>query len=68
MGYVKRKVCSKAKVDVEQFERLKREFLADIKNIVVMDEIPPDLIINFDQTGINYVPISSWTMEKEGAK
>ena len=33
-----------------------------------MDEIPPDLIINFDQTGINYVPISSWTMEKEGAK
>ena len=68
MGYVKRKACSKAKVDVEHFERLKKEFLTDIKNIVVMDEIPPDLIINFDQTGINYVPISSWTMEKEGAK
>ena len=33
-----------------------------------MDEIPSDLIINFDQTGINYVPISSWTMEKEVAK
>ena len=33
-----------------------------------MDEIPPDLIINFDQTGINYVLVSSWTMEKKGSK
>ena len=31
-------------------------------------KFPPDLIINFGQTGINYVPISSWTMEQEGAK
>ena len=30
-----------------------------------MNEIPPDLIINF---GINYMPISSGAMEKEGAK
>ena len=30
-----------------------------------MDEIPKDLIINFDQTGINYVPV---TMEQEGTK
>jgi len=67
MSLVKRKACSKAKVDVEHFEILKQEFLSDIKNIIIMDEIPPDLIINFDQTGINYVPISSWTMEKEGA-
>ena len=29
-----------------------------------MDVIPPQLVINFDQTGINYVPTSSWTMEK----
>ena len=26
MGYVKRKACSKAKVDVEHFERLKKNF------------------------------------------
>ena len=36
MGFVKRKACSKAKVDVEHFEILKQEFLSDIKNIVVM--------------------------------
>ena len=33
-----------------------------------MDEIPLDVVINFDQTGINYIPVSSWTMEVEGAK
>ena len=33
-----------------------------------MDEIPQDLIINFDQTGMNYVPLTSWTMEQEGAR
>ena len=68
MGYVKRRACSKAKIDVEHFEELKRIFLMYITNIVSMDEIPPQLVINFDQTAINYVPTPSWTMEKEGAK
>ena len=68
MGYVKRKACSKAKINVEHFEELKKIFLMDITNIVSMDEIPPQLIINFDQTAINYVPTPSWTMEKQGAK
>ena len=68
MGYVKRKACSKAKVDVERYEQLKDEFLLEIKAIVTMDEIPPELIINFDQTALNYVPVSHWTMDQEGAK
>ena len=33
-----------------------------------MDEVPPELIINWDQTGLNYVPVSSWTMAEEGSK
>ena len=33
-----------------------------------MDEIPNELIINLDQTGLNYVPVSQWTMEAEGVK
>ena len=36
--------------------------------MVEMEEIPHDLIINWDQTGIRYIPVGSWTMEKEGAK
>jgi len=67
MGYVKRRACSKAKVDVKHFEEL-RVFLMNITNIVTMDEIPPQLVINFDQTAINFVSTPSWTMEKEGTK
>jgi len=56
MGYVKWKACSKAK-DVARFEQLRDEFLLEIKVIVNMDEIPPEMIINFDQTALNYAPI-----------
>ena len=68
MGLVKRRASTKAKVDVKNFDELKGNFLGDIKNVMLMDEIPQELIINFDQTGINYIPISSWTMEEAGKK
>ena len=48
MGYDKRKACSKAKVDVAQFQQLKDNFLLKIKTIVSMDEIPPKLVIKLD--------------------
>ena len=68
MGYVKRRASTKAKVTVQNFEEIKAQFLLDIKVIVEMEEIPFNLIINWDQTGIHYVPVGSWTMEKEGSK
>ena len=33
-----------------------------------MEEIPPALIVNWDHTGLKYVPVSSWMMAKEGSK
>ena len=68
MGYVKRRASTKAEVTVQNFEEIKAQFLLDIKVIVEMEEIPFNLIINWDQTGIHYVPVGSWTMEKEGSK
>lgn len=68
MGLVKRKATTKAKVTVEHFENVKAQFLLDIKAIVEIEEVPSALVINWDQTGINYVPVSSWTMAKEGSK
>ena len=68
MGFVKRRVNSKAKVTVEHFDELKKLFLLEFNSVVEMDEVPPQLVINWDQTGINYIPISSWTMEEEGSK
>lgn len=68
MGFVKRRGNTKSKVTVDDFDKLKKLFSLEVRNAVSMDEIPPQLIINFDQTGIHYVPVSSWSMEKEGAK
>ena len=33
-----------------------------------MEEISGDLLLNWDQTELNIVPSSSWTMDKRGAK
>ena len=68
MGFVKRRANTKAKVTVEHFDELKKLFLLEFNNVVEIDEVPAELIINWDQTGINYIPVSSWTMEEEGSK
>ncbi len=58
MGYVKRRANTKSKVSVEEFEVLKTQFVFDIDVISQMDKVPTDLVINWDHTGINYVPAS----------
>ena len=30
-----------------------------------MEEVPSDLIINWDQTSVHYIPISQWNMENK---
>ena len=68
MGFDKRRVSTTIKVTVANFEEVKAQFLLNVNVTVEMDEIPPALIINLDQTGIHYVPAGSWKMEKEGTK
>ena len=31
-------------------------------------DIPDDLVINWDETGLNLVPSDSWTLEKEASQ
>ena len=50
MGLVKHTASIKAKVDVKNFDELKGNFLGDIKIAMLVDKMPPELIINFDQT------------------
>ena len=68
MGFLKRKGNTKSMVSIEHFDELKELFLLEFNNTVEMEEVPTELVINWDQIGINYVPVSAWTMEKEGAK
>ena len=35
---------------------------------VVLEEIPTEVILNWDQTGIKIVLSSTWTMERQGSK
>lgn len=53
---------------VEEFKTLKKQFLEDIIDVVTMEDIPPELVLNWDQTGVNLVPASSWTMKRKGSK
>ena len=69
MDFVKRKASTaKSKYNVSDFDKVKQEFLDEVVSTVMMEEIPPHLILNWDQTGIKIVPSSSWTMDKCGAK
>ena len=68
MNYVKRRATTKCKVDVKNFEQLKGEYLISIKAVVMFKDIPDELIINWDQTGIKYVPVSEWTMAEYKSK
>ena len=52
----------KAKVTLVDYEE------KNILSVVYMGDIPGDLIINWEHTGIKYIPVSNWIFEKEGTK
>ena len=69
MKFVRRKATtSKNKYKPTDFDKVKETFLNDVVSVVTMEEIPPELILNWDQTGIHLVPASAWTMELAGSK
>ena len=68
INFVKRKNSNAGKLFPAEFKLQKEDFLNDIHVEVIMNDIPEDLIFNWDQTGIHLVPVSEWTMEKQGTK
>ena len=69
MKFVRRKATTaKSKHTPKDFASLKESFLDDVVATVTMEEIPMELILNWDQTGIKMVPSSGWTMDRQGAK
>lgn len=59
VGMVKRRASTKAKTTVVNFDELKETYLQDIKNSMLKDQIPLELVINFDQTMFLY-PHGTW--------
>ena len=68
MGLVKRKAITTVKITTEIFEDLKVQFLTDIETVSMLEDIPKDLVINWDQTAVKFVPVSNWTQEVKGTK
>lgn len=62
------KATTSAKVKSSYFEELKEQCLLDIKAAVETLDIPMDLIMNWDHTGVNIVPGYHWTMKEKGTK
>ena len=57
--FKQRQGTTKLKVSADEFNRTKASFLQEIIDVIKMEEIPIDMIFNWDQTGLNLVPVSS---------
>ena len=69
MGFLLRqKTTTKVLIPEGALKEAELKFHHQIVNYMVKCQIPPSLIINFDQTPLKYVQISSNTMEKKGQK
>ena len=68
MGFVKHRGTTTAKINPDSLDNLWETFLEQIRSTVIFEDIPLDLIFNWDQNGLYYVPVSNWMMEKERAK
>ena len=42
--------------------------MADVTAEVIMNDIPDELIVNWDQTALHLVPTGQWTMHRHGEK
>ena len=57
MGFVQRKATTAtSKYTEANFKEMKANFRQDVVSTVVMEDIPPELIMNWDQTEIKMVP------------
>lgn len=65
MKFVKRKVTTaKSKHVPEDLAAVKKAFLDDVVVVTTMEDIPLELVLNWDQTGIHSVSASTWTRNK----
>ena len=69
MKFVIRKASTAtSRFSSKEFSKLQSQFTNNVVTVVEIEEIPPELILNWDQTGLKIVPASAWTMEQQGSK
>ena len=60
----KRRACSKSKTLPQDVSEIQRQYLREIKAAIQMEDIPKDLVFNWDQIAMKIVPGDTWMMEK----
>ena len=65
---MKRKSTKAAKKLPANFQEQKQRFLDLIASAVKTHDIPSDLIINIDETGLRVVPVDKWTLDRKGVE
>ena len=69
MKFSKRRGLTKASVLTEaEFQDAQQKYLRELTREIHSNKVPPQLVLNWDQTGLNVVPTSSWTMEEKGSR
>ena len=64
MDFTKRRGSTKTGMAPDDLESAKKTFISEVLETVALNDIPGELIFNWDQTGINLVPGALWTMDK----
>ena len=66
MDFTKRRATTKSNPSQDDLEEVKDSFLSEVVETIDMNGIPPELIFNWDQTGINLVQLlfGQWTKEE----
>lgn len=68
MNFVRRKGTKSARHLPTDLVNIKHVLLESIATLIEEHKISHELLINFDQTGSKFVPVSEWSMEKRGSK
>lgn len=68
MSFVRRKGTKTGRTVPADFPELKNNFLERIHTLIAEHDIPDELVLNWDQTGVPIVPRGQWTMEERGSK
>ena len=66
MDFVNRKGIKAAKKLPENFLQVKADFLERVAAVIEEYSIPPQLILNLDETGLPIIPVSEWTLSCKG--
>lgn len=66
LGFVRRKATKAARKLPGDFHLVRDKFHETVTSLIKEFDIPDNLVINFDQTGVKLAPVSVWTMEEHG--